>query len=123
MEAFTQAVSAVSDFLWNNLLLFLLCGTGIFFTIRLGFVQVRKFGAGVKNLFGGFSLHGKAAGKDGMSSFQALTTAVAAQVAPATSPAAPPRWHPAGRGHLLDVGVGLFRHGHHLRRGHSGPDL
>ena len=80
MEAFTQAVSAVSDFLWNNLLLFLLCGTGIFFTIRLGFVQVRKFGAGVKNLFGGFSLHGKAAGKDGMSSFQALTTAVAAQV-------------------------------------------
>ena len=52
MEAFTQAVSAVSDFLWNNLLLFLLCGTGIFFTIRLGFVQVRKFGAGVKNLFG-----------------------------------------------------------------------
>ena len=80
MDAFSQAISAASDFLWNNILLFLLCGTGIFFTIRLGFVQVRRFGAGMKSLFGGFSLNGKAAGKDGMSSFQALTTAVAAQV-------------------------------------------
>ena len=39
-----------------------------------------KFGHGLRSMFGGFSLHGKAAGKDGMSSFQALTTAVAAQV-------------------------------------------
>ena len=43
-------------------------------------MQVRRFGEGMRRLFGGFSLHGKAAGKDGMSSFQALTTAVAAQV-------------------------------------------
>lgn len=80
MDEIAQIVSQISDFLWNNILLFLLCGTGIFFTFRLGFVQIRKFGEGMRRLFGGFSLHGKAAGKDGMSSFQALTTAIAAQV-------------------------------------------
>ena len=80
MEQFTQLVSTASDFLWNNILLFLLCGTGIYFTIRLGFVQIFKFGSGMRGMFSEFSLHGKAAGKDGMSSFQALTTAVAAQV-------------------------------------------
>ena len=80
MEAFTTLVTQASDYLWNWVLLILLVGTGLYFTLRLRFVQVRRFGEGMRRLFGGFSLHGKAAGKDGMSSFQALTTAVAAQV-------------------------------------------
>ena len=80
MEAFTTLVTQASDYLWNWILLILLVGTGLYFTLRLRFVQVRRFGEGMRRLFGGFSLHGKAAGKDGMSSFQALTTAVAAQV-------------------------------------------
>lgn len=80
MEAFTQLVEQASDLLWNSLLLFLLVGTGIFFTIRLRFVQLRSFGEGMKSLFSGFSLHGSAADENGMSSFQALATAVAAQV-------------------------------------------
>ncbi len=80
MEQFVSVINAISDFFWNNILLFLLCGTGIYFTIRLRFVQVRKFGEGMRRLFGGFSLRGKKAGKEGMSSFQALTTAIAAQV-------------------------------------------
>ena len=41
---FTLAVKAISDFFWNNILLFLLCGTGIYFTLRLKLIQVRKFG-------------------------------------------------------------------------------
>ena len=80
MAAFTQIVEQASDILWNYLLLFLLVGTGIFFTIKLHFVQLSSFADGVRHLFKGFSLHGKAADKDGMSSFQALTTAIAAQV-------------------------------------------
>ncbi len=80
MQQFTEIIQAISDFFWNNILLFLLCGTGIYFTIRLKFVQVRKFGAGFKRIFGGFSLRGKKADHRGMSSFQALTTAIAAQV-------------------------------------------
>ncbi len=80
MGQFTELVSKASGFLWDYILLFLLVGTGLFFTLRLGFIQIRRFGEGMRRLFGGFSLHGDAAGKDGMSSFQALSTAVAAQV-------------------------------------------
>ena len=73
-------INELSGFLWSSLLVYVLVGTGIFFTFRLGFVQIRKFGTGMRKVFGGISLHGKKAGHDGMSSFQALSTAVAAQV-------------------------------------------
>ena len=80
MDQLADLVSKVSDIVWNSVLLYLLVGTGVIFTIRTRFVQVRKFGAGWKRLFGSFSLKGEKAGKDGMSPFQALTTAIAAQV-------------------------------------------
>ncbi|MCI2057207.1 MAG: sodium:alanine symporter family protein [Oscillibacter sp.] len=81
MEFLNNLVNAVNGVLWDrNLLLFLLVGTGVFFTFRLRFVQIRKFGEGWRRLFGSFSLSGNKAGKEGMSSFQALTTAIAAQV-------------------------------------------
>ncbi|MGN0289077.1 MAG: alanine/glycine:cation symporter family protein [Lachnospiraceae bacterium] len=79
MNYIADIVDAVNGFLWDYALLFLLMGTGIFYTIRLKFIQVRKFGAGMKLLFGNFSLHGDHDGH-GLSSFQALTTAIAAQV-------------------------------------------
>ena len=69
MAAFTTFIEQFSDVLWNSLLLFLLVGTGVYFTVRLRGVQVRRFGEG-----------GKKADAEGMSSFQALTTAIAAQV-------------------------------------------
>lgn len=74
-----KIVGIVNTVLWDYLLLFLLVGTGIFYTLQLRFIQVRKFGQGMKLLFGGFS---RKASKDkkGLSSFQALTTAIAAQV-------------------------------------------
>ena len=80
MDQLADLVSKISDIVWNSILLYLLVGTGIIFTIRTRFVQIRKFGAGWKRLFGNFSLRGEKAGKDGMSPFQALTTAIAAQV-------------------------------------------
>ena len=83
MEAIvSNVVAAVNDVLWNKylLLLFLLLGSGVYFSFRTRFVQVRKFKEGMKQVFGNISLKGKQAGKDGMSSFQALATAVAAQV-------------------------------------------
>jgi alanine or glycine:cation symporter, AGCS family len=75
-----NVVRSVNDFLWSFLLLFLLCGTGLYFTIRLRFVQVRKFKESFKKTFGGITLKGKKADHDGMSSFQSLATAIAAQV-------------------------------------------
>ncbi|MCI7126109.1 MAG: sodium:alanine symporter family protein [Agathobaculum sp.] len=80
MQIIETIVGAVNTVLWDYALLFLLVATGIFFTVRLGFIQVRKFGEGGRRLFGNFSLRGDKAGKEGMSSFQALTTAIAAQV-------------------------------------------
>ena len=52
MEAVTEVVSKASDYLWNVILIILLCGTGIYFTIRLKFIQIRKSGGGVKLDFG-----------------------------------------------------------------------
>ncbi len=81
MDELLQWVVKANGFLWGTeFLIPLLCGTGLFFSLRLGFVQVSKFGTACNKLFGNFSLHGKAAGAEGMSSFQALATAIAAQV-------------------------------------------
>ena len=80
MDAWNQVIAQISDVLWNSVLLFLLVGTGVYFSIRTRFVQVRKFKTAWNRVFGGFSLKGKKAGKDGMTSFQALATAIAAQV-------------------------------------------
>lgn len=81
MDSLTHWVSEINSVLWGVFVLIpLLCGTGIFYTIRLRFVQIRKFGLAARFLFGGASLFGNKADKSGMSSFQALATAIAAQV-------------------------------------------
>lgn len=79
MEFIESIVAVVNTFLWDYALLILLLGAGIIFTFRLRFVQIRKFGEGMRALFGNFSLHGEKH-EEGLSSFQALTTAIAAQV-------------------------------------------
>ena len=81
MDQLTALITTLNSYLWGNFCLVpLLCGAGLYFTLRLRFVQVRKFGLAVKYTFGQLSFSGAKAGKDGMSSFQALATAVAAQV-------------------------------------------
>ena len=80
MDQAAEVVDKISGFVWNNILLFVLLGAGLYFTIRTGFVQIRHFSRGWNRVFGDFSLSGSKAGKDGMSSFQALATAIAAQV-------------------------------------------
>lgn len=73
-------VQGINGILWSYVLIFLLCGTGIYFTFRLKFVQLRKFGDACRHAFGGITLFGEKAGKEGMTSFQSLATAIAAQV-------------------------------------------
>lgn len=80
MDFLLEIVKLIKDVLWDYILLILLCGTGVFLSFKLKFVQVRKFGEGFRRIFGGLSLKGKKADKDGMSSFQAVSTAIAAQV-------------------------------------------
>ena len=73
-------IASINELFWGAILILLLVGTGIFYTIKLKFVQVRKFKKGVSQLTGNFSINGKDADHNGMSSFQALATAIAAQV-------------------------------------------
>ena len=81
MEQATQIVQSINSLLWGIYCLIpLLVGTGIYFTWKLRFIQVRRFTQAMKQVFGGISLFGKKADKDGMSSFQSLATAIAAQV-------------------------------------------
>ncbi|WP_304206556.1 sodium:alanine symporter family protein [Fusobacterium perfoetens] len=80
MENLNLLVQNVSGFVWNKILILLLIGTGVFFTVVLKFIQVRKFGEGYKRAVRGANLNGESAGADGMSSFQSLATAIAAQV-------------------------------------------
>ena len=84
MEAFMQGllkvVQTINMYLSDYILIVLLIGAGLYFTIRTRFVQVRCFGEGMKRVFGGLTLRGEKHGKSGMSSFQALATAIAAQV-------------------------------------------
>ena len=72
-------VNTINDYMSDYILIFLLVGIGLFYTIRTKFVQVRCFGEGMKKVFGG--IFAKKDGKSGgLSSFQALATAIAAQV-------------------------------------------
>ena len=72
-------VANINTYLSNYILVFLLLGVGLWYTVKTRFVQVRCFGEGMKKVFGNLTLRG---GKQehGMSSFQALATAIAAQV-------------------------------------------
>lgn len=73
-------VLKVNDVLTGSVLIIALVGIGLLFTFKLGFIQIRGFKDGWNRTFGGlFSKKGDV-GKDGMSSFQALATAIAAQV-------------------------------------------
>lgn len=78
-NALYPIVVNINTYLSNYILVFLLVGVGLWYSIKTRFVQIRCFGEGMKKVFGNISLRG---GKQesGMSSFQALTTAIAAQV-------------------------------------------
>ena len=78
-ETILKIVQNINSYLADYILIILLIGTGLWFTIKTKFVQVRCFGEGMKKVFGNLSLSG-GKNKSGLSSFQALATAIAAQV-------------------------------------------
>ena len=80
MEVLNSIIESLKEVLSGKILVVLLVGTGIWFTARLGFVQFREFGSAFKAVFGNIKLKGDKADKNGMSSFQSLATAIAAQV-------------------------------------------
>ena len=74
-----NVVCNLNTYLSSYILVILLIAVGVWYTVRTRFVQVRCFGEGMKKVFGNLSLKGKKS-DGGMTSFQALSTAIAAQV-------------------------------------------
>jgi len=71
----TDLINLMNDLLWGSILVYLLVGVGIYFTVRLGFIQFRHFG----HMFTVLK-NSRKADKAGISSFQALCTSLAARV-------------------------------------------
>ena len=80
MDLLQALVEKGTDFLMSFLLIVILVGTGIYYTIRLRFIQIRRFGQGCRLVFGNFSMKGEKHEKGEMTPFQSLATAIAAQV-------------------------------------------
>ena len=79
MDKLLTIVQTINFYLSDYILVVMLLGAGLFFSFKTRFVQIRCFKEGLHQVFGNFSLHGERH-QGGMSSFQALTTAIAAQV-------------------------------------------
>ena len=80
MEEFLYPfVVKFNEYLSNYILVFLLVGVGVWYTIKTRFVQIRCFKEGFKNVFGKINIFDKT-NEHSMTSFQALATAIAAQV-------------------------------------------
>ena len=79
MDQLYNIVCKINGMLSDYVLVILLIGCGLWFSIKTDFVQIRCFKEGWKAVFGNIRLKGEKT-QSGMSSFQALTAAVAAQV-------------------------------------------
>ncbi|HBR07429.1 MAG TPA: sodium:alanine symporter family protein [Clostridiales bacterium] len=79
MEFIARINDAVNNIVWGLPMLVLLIGTGLFLTIRCGFLQFRKFGFAMRNTFGKM-FDRKRAGKGAVTPFQAVSTALSATV-------------------------------------------
>lgn len=78
-ETLLSIVQTINSYLSDYILFIMLIVVGLYYSFKTHFVQVRCFGEGMKRVFGTISLNGKKH-ENGMSSFQALATAIAAQV-------------------------------------------
>lgn len=78
MEALSNILRAIDDFVWGPVMLILLVGTGIFLTIRTSFLPWRNLGYAIKSTLSKEARQKK--GKGDVSPFSALTTALAATI-------------------------------------------
>jgi AGCS family alanine or glycine:cation symporter len=76
LESLADLVQTTADFLFVPVLVFVLFGTGLFLTVRLGAVQVRRFGDALRSFFARQPSEGAGA----LTPFQAFMTALAATI-------------------------------------------
>lgn len=81
MELINAINTAINDVVWGPVMLTLLIGTGLFLSIKTGFLQFSKFGYMMKNtILGVFSKNQHQKDKSGVSPFQAVATAMAGTI-------------------------------------------
>ena len=80
LELVTSVNSVVNSFAWGPVMLVLLVGTGIYLSVRTGFLQVRKFGYILKNTVGSLFTQKKQDKQPNLTPFQAVSTALASTV-------------------------------------------
>ncbi|MCL6272074.1 alanine:cation symporter family protein [Sansalvadorimonas sp. 2012CJ34-2] len=85
----SELIDAANGVIWGSVLIYLLLGAGLYFTVASRFVQFRRFGFSVKTMFGSR----ETSGNDQISSFQAFCTSLAARV---------------GTGNLAGVAVAIY---------------
>lgn len=78
MEAFASILGSINSFVWGPWMLTLLVGTGLFLTLRLGFLQFTSLPYALKLAFSPAQQDKKSSGD--ISHFQALMTALAATI-------------------------------------------
>lgn len=79
LESIIKINQAVNGFIWGVPAMICIIGVGLLLSVRTRFIQVRKFGAAMKNTIG--KIFDKTPAKDGsMSPFQAVCTALAGTV-------------------------------------------
>ena len=74
-----EIAKKLNDIAWGPWMLILLVGTGIYLSVRMGFLQFRKFGYAMKNTVGKI-FQKQTAGEGEVTPFQAVATALAATV-------------------------------------------
>lgn len=84
----TALIDQISGLLWGHVLIYLLIAAGVFFTVRLGFIQFTQFGYMWKVM-----ANSRQGAEDGISSFQAFCTSLAARV---------------GTGNMAGVAVAIY---------------
>ena len=75
MQHFTDVLVTINDHVWGVPMLILIMGCGILLSVRMGFLQFRKLGKALK-----YMVHNEEGGEGEVTSFAALTTALAATV-------------------------------------------
>lgn len=79
MELLKNLNETVNSVVWGFPMLALIIGTGLYLSLRTGFIQIFKFGYAMKNTIGK-AFKKQKSGKGSVTPFQALTTALAATV-------------------------------------------
>lgn len=77
MDWLNQLITVVNDFLWTNIVIVMLVGIGLWFTLRTGFVQIRRLPEMLALLTEGA---GAAPRKGHISTFQAFCVSTASRV-------------------------------------------